>query len=64
MPDAPAVANIFNRLRSPKVVVSTRALLSGEWPRLRAETAAALAAGDGTALRRLSHYLQSSPSDA
>jgi signal transduction histidine kinase/CheY-like chemotaxis protein len=57
---SPAAANLFDRLNSPEAAARTRALLTREWSRLRAETEAAVAAGDEAALRRLSHYLQSS----
>lgn len=53
-------SSLFDRLNSPEAVARTRALLTREWPRLRAETEAAVAAGDTAAPRRLSHYLQSS----
>jgi signal transduction histidine kinase/CheY-like chemotaxis protein len=55
-----AGATLFDRLNSPETAARTRAILGREWPRLRADTEAALAAGDRDALRRLSHYLQSS----
>ena len=60
VPVTAAAANLFDRLNSPEAAGRTRALLRREWPHLRAETEAAVAAGDSGALRRLSHYLQSS----
>ena len=57
---ATTAPNLFDRLNSPEAAARTRALLAREWPRLRAETETALAAGDAAATRRLAHYLQSS----
>lgn len=56
----PAAPDLFAQLHTPTATARTRALLVDEWPRLRGETEAAVAAGDGAALRRLAHYLQSS----
>ncbi len=52
-------SDIFARLHTPATLARARATLRAEWPRLRATTESALAAGDRTALRGLAHYLQS-----
>ncbi len=56
---APANAgDIFSRLHSPATLARARDTLRIEWPRLRADTSAALAGGDHAAAHRLAHYLR------
>jgi len=59
-PGVAAPRDVFARLQSAETTRLALAQVRGDWPRMRAETEKALAAGDREALRRLGHYLKSS----